>query len=282
MNPLLPIFALGGGALLLLGGGGKKPKGAGKKAADKAVDVPAILPPAPTEPPTDKPSPANTRYKEQIAEIVINALKTRDPQLAEAAAASLDAMQPFLTPELRELARQGAQSLREQAAEWRAEREARQAPPAVFEPGGPTAPPKRPPPPPREPAKPVPVPKPAPIPTPAPKERTAAQKEWAKRKKFAQALATHLMPYTRYKERRDMVTAFQKQEGLKPDGWYGVDSGLAFLKYGVVPAKPYYFSKNKAKTRADKARWTAELTRMAQQDPARANLWMAQSKVDNL
>ncbi len=89
-------------------------------------------------------------------------------------------------------------------------------------------------------------------------------------------------PDNRYKEDRNMVKAYQAQEGLTPDGLYGVGTGLSVVGYNIIPAKPYYFSKTYSKMLASKARWKDEMLRMARIDPARALQWQAASDVRSL
>lgn len=283
MNPLFPVLGIGAVAALLLGG---KRKDGG--AAPPSEVMPPIIPPNPNKPPSDAKGAANEEWKEKIGAIVIKALQSMDPKVAEAAASQLDAMQPYLPTGLRDLASQGAAALRKEAQAWREAQITKEPPtmdPPVLNPGGPliqSPAPKAPAPASPKPEAPIIVPTPAPPAAPPKKEKTAADREWERRRDLALALATHLMPYTRYKERKDMVKAYQMQEGLSPDGEYGVNTGLSMLKYNVVPAKPYYFSGDKAKTRAAKQQWTAELTRKAQEDPARRALWLQQAEVANL
>lgn len=89
-------------------------------------------------------------------------------------------------------------------------------------------------------------------------------------------------PANRYKEDRELVKRYQAQEGLTIDGLYGVGTGLTVVKYGIVPARPYYFSKDSAKTLRDKAEWKRVMQEMAGADPARSDQWLAAANVDSL
>lgn len=95
----------------------------------------------------------------------------------------------------------------------------------------------------------------------------------------AQSTAMHLRNSSRYKEDKNLVKAFQQQEGLVADGLYGPKSGLALSYYGIVPPRPFYWSSKTMK--ADKADYTSKMLEHAKLDPARAADWTAASKVAN-
>lgn len=75
---------------------------------------------------------------------------------------------------------------------------------------------------------------------------------------------------------KELLKLFQAQEGLKPSGFYGMGSGLGFLKYGFVPVKPWDWSRA-GKTK-EQRRWRNEMLTMARQDPQRAEEWQAAAK----
>lgn len=104
---------------------------------------------------------------------------------------------------------------------------------------------------------------------------------------IAQILTRHLWPgplsgVRRYAENRDLVTKFQRSSGLTTDGMYGVGTGLAVAGLGLVPARPYYFSRDAAKARAQKALWARSMLAHAATDPQRAPLWRQAAEVDAL
>jgi murein L,D-transpeptidase YcbB/YkuD len=97
----------------------------------------------------------------------------------------------------------------------------------------------------------------------------------------AMNMATMLSHSSRYKEDKSMVQAFQAENGMKPDGQYGVGSGLRLAAvYNIVPPKPFYFNKKTAV--ADKKAYKAAMIGYANSDPSRYNAWIEASKVDNL
>lgn len=94
-------------------------------------------------------------------------------------------------------------------------------------------------------------------------------------------MATMLSHATRYKEDKSMVQAFQAENGLKPDGQYGIASAMKLANaFNIVPPKPFYFSKKTAV--ADKKAYKAAMVAYANRDPDRYNAWIEASKVDNL
>lgn len=96
----------------------------------------------------------------------------------------------------------------------------------------------------------------------------------------AEGLASYLKSTSRYKEDRSRVRAFQQLVGQKPDGLYGVGTGLEIARQGVVPARPYYYSKNKTKAASDKRAWKAAMASYAAKDPSRRVQWDAAAAVD--
>lgn len=122
------------------------------------------------------------------------------------------------------------------------------------------------------------IPPPTPPVIPAPDGGTAIVNP-----KYARAMnmATMLSHASRYKEDKSMVQAFQQENGLKPDGQYGIGSALVLARaYSIVPPKPFYFNKKTAST--DKKAYTAEMVAYANKDSGRYNAWIEASKVANL
>jgi hypothetical protein len=73
-----------------------------------------------------------------------------------------------------------------------------------------------------------------------------------------------------------LLKQWQTQEGCKPaDGLYGYCSGIAMLKYNLVPPKPR--TTLSPQRRKD---WTGNLTWQARKDPARAAEYLAAAKLD--
>lgn len=90
---------------------------------------------------------------------------------------------------------------------------------------------------------------------------------------LAEQTAAMLRKATKGTEDQGLVKAFQTQEGLKPSGFYGPGSGLAFLKYNIIPPKPFYFPTRG--TADSKNNYRKNLLFQAQKDPARAAEWQA-------
>lgn len=73
------------------------------------------------------------------------------------------------------------------------------------------------------------------------------------------------------------VHAWQAQEGLRPDGWYGPVTGARIAAYRVVPPKPWYWpKKGLAKALRD---WKALMNQRAAENPDNASEWLASAKV---
>ncbi len=99
----------------------------------------------------------------------------------------------------------------------------------------------------------------------------------ALRTRAATALMEHLRGTRRYKEDRAKVKAFQALMGLKDDGLYGAKTALAAASVGVIPVKPFYWSKTSAK--ADQSSYRKRLTEYAAADPARSGQWLEAAQV---
>ena len=89
-------------------------------------------------------------------------------------------------------------------------------------------------------------------------------------------------PVRRNKEDRSLVKRFQRRAGLADDGMYGVKSGLAVAELGIVPARPFYFSRNKTRNRKLKRAWTEAMNRYADRDEPRAREWRSAGEVSRL
>lgn len=94
---------------------------------------------------------------------------------------------------------------------------------------------------------------------------------------LAEQTAVMLRSATKGSEDKALVTAFQTQEGLKPSGFYGPGSGLAMLKYNIIPPKPFYFPTRG--TAESKANYRRNLLFQAEKDPKRAAEWQAAAMV---
>jgi hypothetical protein len=94
--------------------------------------------------------------------------------------------------------------------------------------------------------------------------------------KYAAAVGMNEMliqkkPYT---EDKAKVKAFQTTEGLTTDGLYGPGTARVLgERYGIVPAKPYYWSKTASKVPAQKVEYKAAMLALAAKDPSRAEEW---------
>ena len=78
-------------------------------------------------------------------------------------------------------------------------------------------------------------------------------------------------------ENKAMIKAYQTQEGLKPSGFYGPGTGKSFIKYSIVPPKPFYWPRRG--TAASKQNYRGNMLTMATRDPARASEWQAAAMV---
>ncbi len=251
---------------------------------------PAVVPPgvdlgpdAPT-----KPDATATDWVAWIHNKVIAGVQSESAAACEAAANEIEDKLPSLTGDARSLALQAIAALRAEAQSLRADSLAAKAtPPPIVVPGLRLPPPPEPPPPPVKPPPAVPPVAPAATPAQVSAAEAAAAVELARRKAVAAALDAHLdalvakwgLPGARNKEDKAQVTAYQRQEGLTADGLYGVGTGLSLIKYGLIPSKPFYFSKDPKKTAEAKARWLKTITDMAASDPARSAQWLAVADV---
>jgi hypothetical protein len=89
-------------------------------------------------------------------------------------------------------------------------------------------------------------------------------------------------------EDQTLVTHYQMdaaKEGMytgKIDGLYGPGAALTVAAYGIVPAKPRHWSRNKAIISAQKKAYAQALLKYASQDPQRADEWEQAADVRNL
>lgn len=125
-------------------------------------------------------------------------------------------------------------------------------------------------------------PKPKPIPEPeldtsGPTEEQLAAIDFTNRKTGAMKLNQHLKSVKKGSEDRDMVEEYQEQEGLEPDGKYGVETAKSLIQFNVVPAKPFYVGDagNWQSYVDDKKDWNTTVDRMAAKDSDRRGQWLA-------
>lgn len=229
------------------------------------TSVPVNPPPPPAAGPVPNPPPIQmppaTDWNQWIQQTLVEAATSGIPESAENAASTIEQRIPSMPIEFQQRARDAANALRSQAANWRAVRS--QQPP-VYSP-------------------PVVVQPPAPAPRPPDPVLSAAAQ-------LAQQMTTMLKNLdpgypsqpNRNAEDKALVSLFQRQEGLTADGLYGVSSALQVPKYGIVPARPTHFSATPSKTATAKSQFKARMSEMASADPARASQWLAAAKIDNL
>jgi len=226
------------------------------------LSIPVNPPPPP--PPVGIPSPPPIQsppaedFGAWIMQQVTDAGSSGVATTADHAANVIEGRIPSMPVEYHARARQAVTALRQMASSLRVAQQQQPAPvvpPPVYVPPSPPPPP----------------------PDPVLSSRAA----------LAERMTMHLKqnggaPANRYKEDQGLVRQYQSQEGLTADGKYGVGTGLSVVKYGIVPARPYYFSSNTTKTRNDKAEWTRIMNEMAASDPARASEWRAAANVASL
>jgi peptidoglycan hydrolase-like protein with peptidoglycan-binding domain len=92
----------------------------------------------------------------------------------------------------------------------------------------------------------------------------------------ARELALMLATATKGTEDKNMVEAFQKKAGLKPDGLYGPITAKSMSAAGnLVPRTPFYWPANPTVAKNSYRAW---LTSKAASDPARKDQWLAAAK----
>lgn len=112
------------------------------------------------------------------------------------------------------------------------------------------------------------------------------------RKQLALDVARMLTTSKKGSEDRALVEKFQRSEnqkrvldgrenGLNPDGRYGLTTAYALSEYGLVPPKPMYWGKDGdwASVGKEKTEWKNWCLANATKDPARAAEWKGASKV---
>jgi hypothetical protein len=114
---------------------------------------------------------------------------------------------------------------------------------------------------------------------PGPISPTNAAAAIASAQSLAGYIASHKKPpgSASDKTRDATVMSWQKQEGLKPDGWYGPLTGSRVAAYRVVPPKPWYWPRaGYSKALKD---WKALMVQRANENPDNRTAWLAVSKV---
>lgn len=94
---------------------------------------------------------------------------------------------------------------------------------------------------------------------------------------MAARVSLHLFEHKRGTEDRAIVAEFQKANGVNPTGAYGPATALAFVSYGIVPPKPFYWP-SKGSTHA-KTGYRLTLMREARNDAQRADEWASAANV---
>lgn len=96
----------------------------------------------------------------------------------------------------------------------------------------------------------------------------------------AAALLWDLTPNTESEDDKALIRAFQAQEGVSPTGNYNATTGKAFLKYNIVPPKPFYWPSRASQAAAVKADWRNQLLwQAARIDPEHAAEYQAVAQV---
>jgi hypothetical protein len=112
------------------------------------------------------------------------------------------------------------------------------------------------------------------------------------RKNLALEVARHLTGRAKSAVDKSLIERFQRSEnqkrvlegrenGLNPDGQYGLGTAYALSEYGLVPPKPLYWGKagDWASVGKEKTEWKNWCLSNATKDPARAAEWKGASKV---
>lgn len=74
-----------------------------------------------------------------------------------------------------------------------------------------------------------------------------------------------------------LLRSYQRQEGLDTSGVYGPGTGKSFIKYGLIPPKPFTWPTSNVQSHKDN--WRGNMLTMARKDPQRAEEWREASKV---
>lgn len=92
------------------------------------------------------------------------------------------------------------------------------------------------------------------------------------RRALTARVVTMLLTTAPGEEDKNLIAAFQSQEGLKASGWYNPSTAAAIgCRYGIIPPKPLYWPKTA--TGKAKKNYQAQLAACAEQDPQRAEEW---------
>jgi hypothetical protein len=93
----------------------------------------------------------------------------------------------------------------------------------------------------------------------------------------AAKLAAHLFNVTPGDEDRELVSEFQRSNGLNDTGVYGPGTATAFVPFGIVPPKPFFWPR-KGFNHA-KAAYKLTLLEQSKRDPQRSDEWAAAANV---
>jgi hypothetical protein len=93
------------------------------------------------------------------------------------------------------------------------------------------------------------------------------------RRALAARVVVELLTASPGQEPKELVHAFQAQEGLKASGYYNPSTAFALTAYGFIPPAPLYWPKT-GQQRA-RANLAARYRELAAGDPQRAEEWKA-------
>jgi hypothetical protein len=223
-------------------------------------------------------APAATPSGPSIEQRVADALATQNPAVMRALANQIRATHPQAAADL-ESAALATEKLSGQATPATAVSTPRPTAPSVTQTSS--------------------KPKPRPRPAPTPVSASASTPVEAGRgpaptgnKQLALDTAKMLTLSKKGREDQSLVERFQRSEnakrvlanrenGLNPDGRYGVDTAFALGEYGLVPPKPLYWGRGGVYQTMldDKARWRNWCLTNASNDAARKAEWTGASKV---
>lgn len=300
----LPVIALGGlaAAGLAVALTGEAKADTGEPAPGKRPLPPGKKPPTPA-PPGKIPVPVPTKPDADLVGRILKVLATNDPAQIRALAAEVrrlgfpqqaDDLERAARAIEKERARRTSPGLpvtiqpvgpgvpvtppkRKRKPKKRKPRVKKPAPRPVERPPVVVRPPKKRVPLPPEPPRATPPEPPPPPPAPPIKKPIPIPPPLDPRKALAVQVAEMLAAATKGTENKAMVKAYQAQEGLKPSGFYGPGTGKSFIKYGIVPPKPFYWPRRG--TSASKNDYRKNLLFQATKDPARAAEWQQAAMV---
>lgn len=96
------------------------------------------------------------------------------------------------------------------------------------------------------------------------------------RKVLASKVALMIQVSTKGKENQNLVREFEVQEGITPSGKYGVNVGLALIRYNICPTKPpFYWGRvgDYASIAREKQQYKSALLAKAMNDNSRTSEW---------